>query len=130
MALVVGDGLDDTIQEDTPNKKKYYWYRYDDIGFPERVNHAAAAHVDEKTGGAYVFSFGGYHADQETRARADYREHIFRSADIDVHKFDVGKWSYFDLFISLGRVRLGACGVTVQPRYQWWPWPEISEELK
>ena len=76
----------------TPLEHKYYWYQYDDIGFPQRVNHAAAAHVDDKSRGAYVFSFGGYHADKETRAQPDYyRNHVFKSADIDIHKFDVGK---------------------------------------
>ncbi|XP_065895256.1 kelch domain-containing protein 3-like isoform X1 [Dysidea avara] len=80
----------------TPLEHKYYWYQYDDIGFPQRVNHAAAAHVDDKSRGAYVFSFGGYHADKETRAQPDYyRNHVFKSADIDIHKFDVAtrQWS-------------------------------------
>jgi len=84
--------LDDKVKDDTLLEHKYYWYRYDDIGFPQRVNHAAATHVDNQSRGAYVFSFGGYHADKEARAQPDYyRNHVFRSADIDVHKFDVGE---------------------------------------
>ena len=70
-------------------QQKYFWCRYDNIGFPKRVNHAAAMHVDDKTGDAYVYSVGGYHADLETRLQRDYGFRIFRSADIDVHKFDV-----------------------------------------
>ena len=73
----------DTVQQ------KYFWYCYDNTGFPKRVNHAAGMHVDEKTGDAYVYSVGGYHADLETRLQRDYRFRIFRSADIDVYKFDI-----------------------------------------
>ena len=75
-------------------EQKYFWYRYDDIGFPERVNHAAATHVDQKTGDACVYSFGGYHADLKTRLHRDYRLRIFKSADIDVHRFDVNSRSW------------------------------------
>jgi len=70
-------------------QKKYFWYCYDDIGFPKRVNHAVTMHIDEKSGGAYVYSIGGYHADLETRLQQDYRFRVFRSFDIDVHEFDV-----------------------------------------
>lgn len=75
-------------------QQKYFWYCYDDIGFPERVNHAAAMHVDEKSGDAYVYSIGGYHANLETRLHLNYRFRIFRSADIDVHRFDVAARSW------------------------------------
>lgn len=75
-------------------EQKYFWYCYDDIGFPKRVNHAAALHIDEKTGEAYVYSIGGYHADLEIRLQLDYRFRIFRSADIDVHRFDVSSRSW------------------------------------
>ena len=82
------DAMPSTVQQ------KYFWHRYDDIGFPKRVNHAAAAHIDQKTGDAYVYSIGGYHADLETRLRHDYRSRIFKSADIDVHRFDVSSRSW------------------------------------
>ena len=81
------------MADGTP-EQKYFWYSYDNIGFPKRVNHAAATHVDDKTGNAYVYSVGGYHADLETRLQRDYRFRIFRSADIDVHKFDVTSRSW------------------------------------
>ena len=48
---------DDDRDDNTVNQK-YFWYCYDDIGFPKRVNHAAAMHVDKKSGDAYVYSEG------------------------------------------------------------------------
>jgi len=81
-------------------ERRYFWYRYDDIGFPNRVNHAAATYVDKISGDLYVYSFGGYHTDKEIREQLEYYyypdyDYIFRSADIDVHRFDVGarQWS-------------------------------------
>ena len=67
------------------------------------MNHAAAMHVDKKSGDAYVYSIGGYYADliSETRvpgARVpeggDYYYKTFRSADIDVHAFNITSRSW------------------------------------
>jgi len=77
--------------------RRYFWYRYDDIGFPYRVNHATATYEDKITDENYVYLFGGYHRDEEAReqcSNCDYR-FVFRSVDIDVHRFDVRtkQWS-------------------------------------
>ena len=86
------DKMADDREDENVVKHKYFWYRYDHIGFPKRVNHASAIHVEEKSGDAYVYSFGGYHAVWETpQARILHglpRLKAFRSTDIDVHRFD------------------------------------------
>ena len=72
-------------------QQKYFWYHYDNIGFPKKVNHAVALHIDEKTGNAYVYSIGGLiHADLVMLLRNYY----FKSSDIDVHKFDITSRSW------------------------------------
>ena len=76
-------------------RQKYFWYRYDEIGFPTRVNHAVATHVDETSGDACVYSFGGYHAVWERpRPRGPPRLKAFRSTNIDVHKLDFSSKSW------------------------------------
>lgn len=73
-------------------KRRYIWTYYPDSGFPNRVNHAVASHVDHG-GGKYVFSVGGYHADDDERTvlQADtLGGPFFRSSPIDVHCMDVG----------------------------------------
>ena len=83
-------------------RRKYFWYRYDHIGFPKRVNHASSTHVEEKSGDAYVYSFGGLHYIWERPqvvtprglARARPQLSDFSSTDIDVHRFDFASRSW------------------------------------
>ena len=63
-------------------KRKYFWYCYDNTGFPKIVNHAVAVHINEKSGDASVFSVGGF-------TEIVPGDHRLKSTDIDIHKFDV-----------------------------------------
>jgi len=97
------------LNENKPIKeleRRYFWYRYNEIGFPDRVNHAAATYEDKASGEKYVYSFGGYHMEKELRDQLHFELYLyhnyhlnyeiaFRSVDIDVHRFDVGakQWS-------------------------------------
>ena len=80
-------GIDEAYKTKTP-KRKYFWYCYDNTGFPKIVNHAVAMHIDEKSGDASVFSIGGF-------TEATPGDQRLRSTYIDTHKFDFASriWS-------------------------------------
>lgn len=98
------------VQKDSDYERKLFWTQYPDSGFPPRVNHAVAAHQNSD-GEWYVYSFGGYHADDDQRTvrQADSQGGpIFCSQPIDVHccECETRTWShvpapleakYFDL---------------------------------
>ena len=54
------DNMASYSEDENIARPKYFWYRYDEIGFPTRVNHAVATHVGETSGDACVYSFGGF----------------------------------------------------------------------
>ena len=89
------DNMASYSEDENIVRQKYFWYRYDEIGFPRRVNHAIATHVEETSGDACVYSFGGYHAVWERpRPRGPPRLKAFRSTNIDIHKLDFSSRSW------------------------------------
>ena len=81
-ALGVGMAKFCGVEAKVKVERKYFWYCFDNIGFPKRVNHAIAMYEDEKSDEATVFSIGGF-PDPITGSER------LRSTDIDVRKFDV-----------------------------------------
>ena len=80
------------IDTDSQYERRFFWTCCRDSGFPNRVNHAVAAHTDDN-GDYYLYSIGGYHADDDERTvvQADMAGGpFFRSSPIDVHCLDVG----------------------------------------
>ncbi len=71
-----------------PAKKCFVWSKYEDSGFPSRVNHACAAYT-AKDGTRYMYSIGGYHASPDERAREELNPQ-FHTGPIDVHRLDIG----------------------------------------
>ena len=74
-------------------ERQFFWTCYRESGFPNRVNHAVASHRDAD-GSYYLYSVGGYHADDDERTvvQADTAGGpFFRSSPIDIHCLDVGK---------------------------------------
>ena len=74
-------------------ERQFFWTCYRESGFPNRVNHAVAAHRDAD-GSYYLYSVGGYHADDDERTvvQADMAGGpFFKSSPIDIHCLDVGK---------------------------------------
>ena len=86
---------DDERSEEDPQiyERQFFWTCYRESGFPNRVNHAVASHRDAD-GSYYLYSVGGYHADDDERTvvQADTAGGpFFRSSPIDIHCLDVGK---------------------------------------
>ena len=74
-------------------ERRFFWSCYKDSGFPHRVNHAVASYSDT-CGNSYMYSVGGYHADDDQRTvlQADsIGGPFFRRSPIDVHCMDIGK---------------------------------------
>ena len=82
-----------------PPVRKFVWSKYEDSGFPSRVNHATAS-CRGSDGRDYVYSIGGFHSsDEEREARLlNDLSPDFRTGPIDVHRLDVGK-SYNDMYL-------------------------------
>ncbi|KAL5474818.1 hypothetical protein EMCRGX_G026835 [Ephydatia muelleri] len=73
-------------------ERRFFWSCYKDSGFPHRVNHAVAAYSDA-CGNSYMYSVGGYHADDDQRTvlQADsIGGPFFRRSPIDIHCMDIG----------------------------------------
>ena len=87
---------EEEIDTDPQYERRFFWTCCRDSGFPNRVNHAVAAHTDEN-GDYYLYSIGGYHADDDERTvvQADMAGGpFFRSSPIDVHCLDVGTLTF------------------------------------
>lgn len=87
-----------------PPMKRFVWSKYEDSGFPSRVNHATA-HCRGSDGCDYVYSIGGFHSSDDERAKRAAQESspYFKTGPIDVYKLDVGKKtkSVFAFFKSI-----------------------------
>ena len=80
-------------KKDEDCERRFFWSCYKDSGFPHRVNHAVASCTDA-CGNSYMYSVGGYHADDDQRTvlQADsIGGPFFKRSPIDVHSMDVGK---------------------------------------
>ena len=89
-----------------PPVKRFVWTKYEDTGFPSRVNHATVA-CKGVGGRNYIYSIGGFHSSDEERERRLIEQPddspYFKTGPIDVYCMDVGKsgCGHCDISISI-----------------------------
>lgn len=78
--------------------KRLIWSKWDDCGFPDRVNHATTGYTDEH-GRRYVYTMGGFAGRGRSFGRGNEQWNDLGEIDLDVCQLDVGKFNLTRIII-------------------------------
>lgn len=76
-----------------PSVRRFVWSKYEESGFPSRVNHATVTCLNANDSREYVYSIGGFHSSDQEREQRLMEDNPpeFHTGPIDIHCMDMGK---------------------------------------